>query len=69
MDEPLRCHLELAVGRVAACPAERCAFWEPGGAALPGSCAVERLALDARPDLASWLLSVRARLEAAAETA
>ena len=69
MDEPARCHLELAVGRIAACPGERCAFWEPGGAVLPGGCAVERLDLHARTDLAQWLLGVRARLEAAAETA
>jgi hypothetical protein len=58
------CRLHLALGRAVACPAQRCAFWEPGGAVVPAACAVERLDLHARPDLAEWLLSVRERLEA-----
>jgi hypothetical protein len=46
------------------CPREACAFWEPGGAVVEGGCSIERLALDVRrPDVASYLLDLRERLE------
>ena len=64
---PTLCSLQFAVGRVEACPGEPCPFWEPGGAIVDAGCAVERLGLaaelDDRPDLAEYLLELRARLE------
>jgi hypothetical protein len=59
------CSLAAAVGRSEACPEEACPFWEPGGAALQGRCAFERLGLSAGAELASWLLEIRERLAAA----
>jgi hypothetical protein len=59
------CSLKAAVDKAEACPEDTCAFWEPGGAALAGRCAFERLGLSASADLASWLLEIRERLEAA----
>jgi len=61
------CTLRLAAeGRAEACPRERCAFWEPGGAVVEGRCVIERLGIDVgRPDLASYLLETRERLERA----
>lgn len=58
------CMLRLAVdGTEEACPRERCAFWEPGGAVVEGSCLIERLGVDVRrPDLAQYLLETRACL-------
>ena len=64
--EPLLCKLQYAAGRVEECPRDVCPFWEPGGAVLAGRCAVERLDLAARPDVAHWLLCIRKRLEGAA---
>jgi len=69
--EPERasCLIQDVLGRVEACPAEACPFWEPGGAALPGGCALDRLALPTaldlrtRPDLALWLLEMRHAME------
>jgi len=63
--EPKTCMLRLvAQDRSEVCPRERCAFWEPGGAVLEGTCLVERLGVDLRaPDLAAYLLEVRERLE------
>ena len=67
--ERASCLIQDALGRVEACPAEACPFWESGGAALPGGCAVERLGLPTsldlrqRPDLAAWLLEIRRSLE------
>jgi hypothetical protein len=58
------CSLAAAVGKSEACPEEACPFWEPGGAALQGRCAFERLGLSADAELASWLLEIRERLGA-----
>ena len=65
------CILRLAVdGAKEACPRERCAFWEPGGAVLEGGCVIERLGVDVRrPDLAVYLLETRERLEGARDLA
>jgi hypothetical protein len=59
------CSLVTTVGKPEACPEGACPFWEPGGAALGGRCAVEELG--ALPDvaLATWLLEIRESLEAA----
>ena len=63
--EPKPCTLRLAAGSYTeVCPRERCAFWEPGGAVVEGNCLIERLGTDvANPDLASYLLETRKRLE------
>jgi hypothetical protein len=65
IEETRLCSLEGAVGRSEACPEDACPFWEPGGAALAGRCAFEELGISAEAGLASWLLEIRARLEAA----
>jgi hypothetical protein len=64
---PKTCTLRLAAERrVEPCSTERCAFWEPGGAVVEGSCVVERLGVDVRrPDLAAYLLDARESLEQA----
>jgi hypothetical protein len=62
---PRLCRIAAAAGRDEACPERACPFWEPGGAALEGRCAVDRLDLDERVDVAAWLLGLRTRLEAA----
>jgi hypothetical protein len=59
------CTLQAVVGKTEACPGETCPFWEPGGAALGGRCAVEHLGVAADPPLASWLLEIRGKLAAA----
>jgi hypothetical protein len=59
------CSLATAAGRAEACPEDACPFWEPGGAALGGRCAIERLGVVADDALASWLLEIRGKLEAA----
>jgi hypothetical protein len=59
------CRLSATIGREEACPEAGCPFWEPGGAALEGRCAIERLELEGRDDVAAWLVRLRARLEAA----
>ncbi len=46
--EPKRCTLRLAMGVIEACPGERCAFWEPGGAVVEGGCLIERQGVDVR---------------------
>jgi hypothetical protein len=63
--EPTTCTLRLlAQGQNETCPRERCALWEPGGAGVEGNCLIDRLGIDlATPDLASYLLEVRERLE------
>jgi hypothetical protein len=60
----MECALEAATGRSVPCPEEACPFWEPGGAALPGACVLERVRVEVtgRPDLARLLLEVRERL-------
>ena len=60
-----RCTLKAVLGKTEACPEERCPFWEPGGAALGGRCAVEELGLSADVPLATWLLEIREKLAAA----
>jgi len=62
VETPL-CKLQYAVGRVEECPQGACPFWEPGGAALPGRCALERVDLTSRPEVAHLLLGLRKRLE------
>ena len=57
------CRLRAATGRVEACPADGCAFWEPGSAALEGRCAFEQVDVAGRPALASLLLRIRTKLE------
>jgi hypothetical protein len=59
------CALHLATGRKEECPGAPCAFWEEGGAVVQSGCAFDRvrLELDARPDVARWLLSLRYDLE------
>jgi hypothetical protein len=59
------CRLQHAAGRIETCPEERCPFWEPGGAALAGRCAVEQVDLSGRQQLAAWLLRIRTQLELA----
>lgn len=69
--DALNCSLALnAEGHVEACPQERCAFWEPGGAVLTGSCLIERLGVDVRSrELAAYLLETRRRLDQARDLA
>ena len=58
------CRLEAAVGKAEECPEDACPFWEPGGAALHGRCAVDELGV--APDaVAGWLLEIREKLLAA----
>ena len=60
------CRIKLTLDVIEACPEGACPFWEPGGAVLDPGCGLERLAVDVdRPDLASYLGDIRARLEAA----
>jgi hypothetical protein len=59
------CSLAAAVGRSEACPRDACPFWEPGGAALCGRCAVEQLGVAGDTALARWLLEIRERLTTA----
>jgi hypothetical protein len=56
------CRLQYAVGRIEECGRARCAFWEPGGAVLPGRCAFDELDLSGRPAVAQLLLQIRVRL-------
>ena len=65
-EQPTRlCSLDAAVGKREACPGDACPFWEPGGAALGGRCAVEELGVVADAALATWLLEIREGLAAA----
>lgn len=66
-----QCKLRLAAHGVAeACPRERCAFWEPGGAVVEGNCLIERLAIDLTDrELAEYLLQARERIERARDLA
>jgi hypothetical protein len=68
---PKNCTLRLAAtGESEICPEARCAFWEPGGAVVEGTCLVERLGVDVRDaDLAAYLLDTRQRLEQARDLA
>jgi hypothetical protein len=63
------CTLHLAQGVVEPCTGEQCAFWEPGGAVVPGGCFIERLGVDVRrSDLAAYLLETRERLDQARDS-
>jgi hypothetical protein len=70
-NEPKTCTLRLdARGQTEVCPRERCAFWEPGGVVIEGSCLIERLDVDVRrADLAVYLLETREQLEQARDLA
>lgn len=57
------CQLEQAMGEIGSCPENACAFWEPGGAVLPGRCAFDRVDLSDRAEVAAELLQIRALLE------
>jgi hypothetical protein len=60
------CRMKLTLGEVEACPEGACPFWETGGALIDDGCGLERLGLDLeRPDLAAYLLDLRAKLEQA----
>jgi hypothetical protein len=63
--EPRLCSLEAAVGKTHACPGDACPFWDPGGAALGGRCALEELGVVADASLSAWLLEIREKLGAA----
>jgi hypothetical protein len=65
------CSLKLgAFGEVEPCSEEECAFWEPGGAVVPGECFIERLGIDVQsPGLAEYLLETCKRLEQARDLA
>jgi hypothetical protein len=65
--ESKMCSLHLvAYGEVEPCSYERCAFWEPGGAVVPGECFIERVGIDVHsPGLAEYLLETRRRIEQA----
>jgi hypothetical protein len=62
--EAKSCKLNLAAdGVFEDCPGDRCAFWEPGGAVVEGTCLIERLGIDLRDQpLAAYLLETRERL-------
>ena len=59
------CSLSAATGKAEACPEEACPFWEPGGAALGGRCAIEQFGLEVDAALAHWLLEIRESLASA----
>ena len=63
------CRLHLANGATEACPGAECAFWEPGGAVVDPRCFVDRVGfeVEARPELARWLLALRDQLDHARE--
>ena len=67
MNERDLCALHLATGNREECPGRACAFWEDGGAVVESGCVLERVRfeLDARPDVARWLLTLRNDLESA----
>lgn len=55
--------MAAAAGKRAVCAEGACPFWEPGGAALNGRCALERLDVATNVSLATWLLEFRETLE------
>jgi len=65
------CALRLAAhGEVEPCTEQECAFWEPGGAVVPGECFIERLGIDVHsPGLAEYLLDTAKRIEQARDLA
>jgi hypothetical protein len=65
VDERL-CRIKLTLGDVEPCPEGACPFWEGGGALIDEDCGLERRGIDLdRPDLAAYLVELRARLEQA----
>jgi hypothetical protein len=50
------CRMKESLGQAEACPGEPCPFWERGG------CAFQSLDLRGRPELAGFLLGLRAEL-------
>jgi hypothetical protein len=61
-----QCALIEAIGNEAECREEACAFWERGGAVVPGGCAIQRLGLDLKNEsLAHYLLDLRRAIEGA----
>ena len=64
MTGPRLCTLHLSVGREEACPGAACLYWDDSGPGFAPGCAIERLPLELRrPDLAEYLLDLRATLE------
>jgi hypothetical protein len=59
------CRLASLAGRPETCPQHSCAFWEPGGAVLPGRCGFEQIDLADNSELAGFLLRIRHALEQA----
>jgi hypothetical protein len=56
----------VSLGHAEECPGPWCAFWERGGAVVPGGCGLERLAIDFHDRaLARHLLELRRVLERA----
>lgn len=68
MNERRLCRLQYNAGRVEDCPEDRCPFWEPGGVALDGRCAIEHVDLRANDEVVHWLLDLRSGLERAQAT-
>jgi len=64
------CRIKLTLGDVEPCPKGACPFWEGGGALIDEDCGLERRGIDLdRPDLASYLVELRKRLEDARDAA
>ncbi|HEU0304696.1 MAG TPA: hypothetical protein VFR32_08945 [Gaiellaceae bacterium] len=60
------CRIKLTLDVAEPCPEGACPFWEHGGAVVDSGCGLERLQLDLhRPDLAEYLVELRAQLETA----
>ena len=59
------CRLTSIVGHPEPCPEDRCPFWEPGGAVLPGRCGFEQVHFEDNADLAGFVLRIRRALEQA----
>jgi hypothetical protein len=59
------CALHLATGNREECPGRACGFWEDGGAVVESGCVFDRVRfeVDARPDVARYLLRLRYDLE------
>ena len=68
MNERRLCRLQYAAGRVEHCPEDRCPFWEPGGVALAGRCAIEHVDLRANDEVVHWLVDLRCGLARAEAT-
>jgi hypothetical protein len=64
--DPKFCALSTTLGNEEECPGAWCAFWERGGAVVPGRCGLERLVYDTEDRaLAGHLLDLRHTLEQA----